>query len=84
MGPTHLAAQNHGKMMTSVFEMEEKGFALFHGSEIPPEHTGEIKTFLQALRVNICKTRSGLHVIYTSGDEIDIGISGLPETVDAR
>lgn len=39
MGPTHLAAQNHGKMMTSVFEMEEKGFALFHGSEIPPEHT---------------------------------------------
>ncbi|XP_060130307.1 oxysterols receptor LXR-alpha isoform X2 [Zootoca vivipara] len=37
MGPTQLMAQNHGKT-ACVFGMEEKGFALFHGSEIPPEH----------------------------------------------
>uniref|UniRef100_A0A8C3HPS0 Nuclear receptor subfamily 1 group H member 3 n=1 Tax=Chrysemys picta bellii TaxID=8478 RepID=A0A8C3HPS0_CHRPI len=38
MGPTQLAAQDHGKRVASVFEMEEEGFSLFHGSEIPPEH----------------------------------------------
>ncbi|XP_077784630.1 oxysterols receptor LXR-alpha isoform X1 [Podarcis muralis] len=37
MGPTQLMAQNHGKK-ACAFGMEEKGFALFHGSEIPPEH----------------------------------------------
>ncbi|XP_015281891.1 PREDICTED: oxysterols receptor LXR-alpha [Gekko japonicus] len=37
MGPTQLAAHNHGKK-TSVFEMEEKRFTLFCGSEITPEH----------------------------------------------
>ncbi|CAI5763750.1 oxysterols receptor LXR-alpha isoform X1 [Podarcis lilfordi] len=37
MGPTQLVAQNHGKK-ACAFGMEEKGFALFHGSEIPPEH----------------------------------------------
>ncbi|XP_042308251.1 oxysterols receptor LXR-alpha isoform X2 [Sceloporus undulatus] len=37
MGPTQLVAQNHGKK-TSVFDMEEKGFALFHTSGISPEH----------------------------------------------
>ncbi|XP_062973577.1 oxysterols receptor LXR-alpha isoform X2 [Elgaria multicarinata webbii] len=37
MGPTQLVAQNHGKK-TSVFAMEDKGFALFHSSEIPSEH----------------------------------------------
>ncbi|XP_054827474.1 oxysterols receptor LXR-alpha isoform X2 [Eublepharis macularius] len=39
MGPTQLAAQNHGKNTTSLYEMEDKRFVLFHGSEIPPEHT---------------------------------------------
>ncbi|XP_044291683.1 oxysterols receptor LXR-alpha isoform X1 [Varanus komodoensis] len=37
MGPTQLVMQNHGKK-THVFHMEEKGFALFHSSEIPAEH----------------------------------------------
>nr|XP_025046666.1 oxysterols receptor LXR-alpha isoform X2 [Pelodiscus sinensis] len=39
MGPTQLAAQDHGKRVASVFEMEEEGFSLFHGSEIPSEYT---------------------------------------------
>ncbi|ETE72155.1 Oxysterols receptor LXR-alpha, partial [Ophiophagus hannah] len=34
MGPTQLVTQNHGKK-TSVFNMEEKVFALFQNSEIP-------------------------------------------------
>lgn len=41
MGPTQLAAQDHGKRVASVFEMEEEGFSVFHGSEIPSEHTGK-------------------------------------------
>ncbi|KAG8126017.1 putative Oxysterols receptor LXR-alpha-like protein, partial [Naja naja] len=36
MGPTQLVTQNHGKK-TSVFNMEEKVFALFQNSEIPSE-----------------------------------------------
>ncbi|KAL7992322.1 hypothetical protein Chor_016578 [Crotalus horridus] len=36
MGPTHLVTHNHGKK-TSVFNMEEKVFALFQNSEIPSE-----------------------------------------------
>ncbi|XP_063145802.1 oxysterols receptor LXR-alpha [Candoia aspera] len=36
MGPTQLVTQNHGKK-TTVFNMEEKVFALFQSSEIPSE-----------------------------------------------
>ncbi|XP_072842129.2 oxysterols receptor LXR-alpha isoform X1 [Pogona vitticeps] len=37
MGPTQMVEENHGEK-ASLFDMEEKGFALFHSSEIPPEH----------------------------------------------
>lgn len=68
MGPTQLVAQNHGKK-ACAFGMEEKGFALFHGSEIPPEHIGETQTLVSATQCKCFEQSLGfeIYILHQTG-----------------